>query len=100
MPGANKRMSRTIGALAGACSLLALSRVGAAADLPTMKPPMAPAPIADVPLSWFFKLGVIYGFNASTSKLYSQSPAALGAGISTQFQLPGVGANIANVATL
>jgi outer membrane protein len=100
MPGANKRMSRMIGALAGASSLLSLSRVGAAADLPTMKPPMAPAPIADVPLSWFFKLGVIYGLNTSTSKLYSQSPAALGAGISTQFQIPGVGANIANVATL
>ncbi len=48
-----------------------------AADLPTMQPPMAPAPIADVPLSWFFKLGVIYGLNTSTSKLYSQSPPAL-----------------------
>ena len=65
-----------------------------------MKPPPAPAPIADAPPSFFVKLAFSYALNTSSSKIYSQSPPALGAGISTQFQIPGVGANIADIATL
>lgn len=69
--------------------------LGQAADLlPTTKAaPLAPA---EAPLSPFFvKFGFVYGINTSSSKLSSE--AAPGG---PEFPIPGVGANIANVATV
>ena len=73
----------------------------AAADLPTTKspPPPAPAPVvATVTPGFFVKAGFLYAINNSSSKLYSQDLLGLGTG--PQFQIPGVGATIGNVATL
>ena len=69
-----------------------------AADLPTGNAPSAPAPIvAEVPLGFFVKFGFTYAINTTTSKLYSQQTPIAGA---PQVEIPGVGATLANVATL
>jgi outer membrane protein len=71
----------------------------AAADYPTKKaPPPAPAPVVVAPITpgFFVKAGFLYGINQTSSKLYSQIPP--GGGL--QYGLPGVGATLANVATL
>jgi outer membrane protein len=97
---------KVLGALIGAASLIGLSSGANAADLPTMKAPPAPAPVVvETTLPFFVKLGFTYAINQSTSKIYSQSPVALGAGIADQFPVPNIsggvtGANIANVATV
>ncbi len=74
-------------------SLLAMSGFAAAADLTSATPP---PPVA-APLPYFVKLGFTYAINNSTSKLYSQDATT---GTGPQLEIPGVGANIANVATV
>jgi outer membrane protein len=79
-------------------SLMGLSTAGRAADLPTSKPaPALPAPAPPLQLGFFVKLGFTYGINTSSSKLYAQQVPLPGA---PQFQIPGVGASVGNVATL
>ena len=76
-----------------------LPGVGRAADLPTMKPPPAPAPIADAPPSWFFKLGFSYALNTALEDLYAKSGRPRRRDINPG-SIPGVGANIGDIATL
>jgi outer membrane protein len=98
MSRTSKTEIRCLGALLGAVSLTGLSVAGHAADLPTSKPaPALPAPAPPPPLGFFVKLGFTYGINTSSSKLYSQQVPIPGA---PQFQIPGVGASVGNVATL
>jgi outer membrane protein len=88
-----RRAVRAKKTLSSLVSLLAMGGVAAAADLTSTTPP-PPAPVA-APSPFFVKFGFTYVINDSTSKLYSQ----IGVG-SAQYQVPGVGANIANVATV
>ena len=84
------------GAAAAAVALAVTA--AAAADYPTKKaPPPAPAPVVMAPVTpgFFVKAGFLYAINQSSSKLYAQ--VAHG---SPQFEVPGVGATIGNVATL
>lgn len=92
---------RFLSALIGAGSLVGLSIGAQAADLPTMKAPLAPAPVAaEPPLPFFVKLGLTYAINSSSSKVYSQSAQRLAVGDPTQYLVPGLGANLSNIATL
>lgn len=59
-----------------------------AADLPSAKEPLAPAPVADTFQPLFVKLGFTYAINQSSSHLY-----AFGTDL-------GIGATVSNVATL
>jgi outer membrane protein len=91
---------KLLGALVGAVSLLGMTAGANAADLLTSKSaPPAPTPVAAPQLGFFVKLGATYAINNSTSKLYSQVPFALAHGVTTQFEIPGVGAKVANVFT-
>lgn len=68
----------------------------AAADLPTTKSPPAPAPVVGTVTPRFFvKAGFLYAINETSSKLYTEVAPG-----SPQFEIPGVGAKIGNVATL
>jgi outer membrane protein len=91
-------VERTKSALLFACALLALGSVAHAADLAQTKkaPPPPPPPVVAAPSPFFVRLGFLYAVNSSSSKLYSQVTP----GVNPQVQLPGVGANIGNVATL
>jgi len=89
---------RIFGALIGAASLIGLSSGAHAADLPTAKPaPVFAAPAPPPQLGFFVKLGLTYAINTSSSKLYSQFVPVPGA---PQFQIPGVGATVADVFTV
>jgi outer membrane protein len=92
---------RLLGLLGGAASaLLGIAGAAGAADLPTSKAPPAPAPVVEASLPFFVKLGLTYAINTSSSKIYSQSPARLAVGDPTQYQVPGLGADLSNIATL
>lgn len=83
--------------LCGAASMLAITSASAA-DLPTTKAPPAPAPapvVAPITPGFFVKAGFLYAINQSSSKLYTQVAPG-----SPQFEIPGVGARVGNVATL
>jgi outer membrane protein len=97
MARALEKIGAAFCALSAACAMLAASSAAVAADLPSNQPPPAPPPPVAAPLGFFVKLGLTYGINTSTSKLYAQ-PAPV-AGL-PQVEVPGVGANIGNVATL
>src|ERR1700679_3218107 len=85
-------------ALTSASSLVMMGPSVNAADLPTNNTLLAPAPVAaEVPLGFFVKFGFTYAINTTTSKLYPKQPPIAGA---PQVQIPGVGATLANVATL
>ncbi|MGD1038459.1 MAG: OmpW family outer membrane protein [Roseiarcus sp.] len=78
-----------------------MSGFAGAADLTAAAPP----PVVAAPSPFFVKLGFTYIINNSTSTLYSQTVDPIpgpgfGSAISPQIQVPGAGANIANVATV
>ena len=92
---------RVFCALTGAGALFGLSIAAQAADLPTMKSPPVSAPVvAQPPLPFFVKLGLTYAINTSSSKIYSQSAQRLAVGDPTQYLVPGLGANLSDIATL
>jgi outer membrane protein len=90
-------LGRTRLALLSAVALLAFGTFAVAADLaPTKKAPPPPPPPVVAPSPFFVRLGFLYAVNSSSSKLYTQAAP----GVNPQVLIPGVGANIANVATL
>ncbi|WP_294539339.1 OmpW family outer membrane protein [uncultured Rhodoblastus sp.] len=89
---------------AGVLSLIAAScgAVGSsasAADLPSVKEPIAVAPAADDFQPFFVKIGVTYAINTSTSQLWGQNPALYRFGAVQAFPA-GVGATIGNITTI
>ena len=81
-------------AVLGVLTALATHGNALAADL-TPAPPASAPPVAASQLPFFVKLGFSYVINSSSSKLYSEFAPG-----SAQLEIPGVGANISNEATL
>jgi outer membrane protein len=82
-----------------AASSGALVSSARAADLPSVKEPIAVAPVVDDFQPFFIKLGVTYAINTSTSRLWGQNPALYPYGIFQSFPA-GVGATIGNITTM
>jgi outer membrane protein len=107
MAGRNNKIAAIVAALAGACSVFALSATAQAADLPTMKPAPAPAPvIVEAPPTWYVRVGALGVINQSSSKLFAQplhvvavpgiGPVPVG-GIGPQTRLVGAGGKYSNI---
>jgi outer membrane protein len=82
-----------------AASSGALVSSARAADLPSVKEPIAAAPVVDDFQPFFVKLGVTYAINTSTSRLWGQNPAVYPLGYFQSFPA-GVGATIGNITTM
>jgi len=87
--------------LRASCALAAIfaAATAQAADLPTVKEPLAPAPVVDSFQPFFVKIGFTYALNTSSSRLWGQSPQAMLRGNYAVFPA-GVGATLTDVATV